>query len=253
MVENTDYTIFFDFIKNYSKGDFKEINNQDHFMIRLNSLLYSRRQYFYIADLIKFQILFASPQVLDMTGLEPEKFDPSYNLKYTHPLDIRRRSRIRAKVIEAGQELFINKSGYVIISSSFNTKKISGEYTNTLVQCYLFYSSSPVDTVYLLLISTSIDLFSKIIKRGHYHYYKGNDLSFFRYPDEELLLTGSNLSDRELEIIMYIHKGMETKEIGDILFLSPLTISTHRRNILKKTGKASIYEVIFDLESIGII
>jgi DNA-binding CsgD family transcriptional regulator len=253
MLDKTDYRIFFEFIKNYSANGFREIENYDHFMVRLNRVLDSSRQFFYIADLTKLQLIYTSPQVADIFGLEPEKFDLSYNFKYTHPFDIRRRSRVRAKVIETGQELFINKSGYVVISSTFTMKKFSGEYVHMLVQCYLFYSNLPLDTVYILLISTPIDKFSKILKRGHYHWYEGNDMNYFRYPDEELLLTGSNLTDRELEILMYIHKGMETKEIGDKLYLSPHTVSTHRRNILKKSGKSSIGEVIYELEGIGML
>ncbi len=103
------------------------------------------------------------------------------------------------------------------------------------------------------LVSTPIDWLSKIIKRGHYHWFAGNDLTYFRYPDEELLLTGTNLSNRELEVIKCIHKGMISKEISDKLFLSQHTINTHRRSILKKAGKSGIGEVIYDLEGIGMI
>jgi DNA-binding NarL/FixJ family response regulator len=223
-------------------------------MVRLNRMLSSRIQYFYIADLIKLQIFYTSPQVLDITGVEPEKFDFSYDFIYTHPVDIQRRSRARANIIETGHELFINKSGAVVISSNFRMRKISGEPVNVVSQCYLFYQSSPVETVYILQISTPVDdWLTNTIKRGNYHWYSGNDLTYFRYPDEELMCTGSNLSYREMEIIRCIHKGMETKGIGEKLFLSPHTISTHRRNILKKSGKTSIGEVIFELEGFGMI
>ena len=47
----------------------------------------------------------------------------------------------------------------------------------------------------------------------------------------------------------YDHEG----NTGDKLFLSRHTISTDRRNILKKSGKSSIGEVIYELESIGMI
>jgi DNA-binding NarL/FixJ family response regulator len=209
---------------------------------------------FYVADLIKLQILYTSPQVLDITGVEPEKFDLSYDYTFTHPVDIQRRSRARANIIETSQEIFINKSDAVVISSNFRIRKIGGEYVNVVTQCYLFYQEAPADTVYILQISTPIDdWLTNIIKRGNYHWYSGNVLTYFRYPDEELMFTGSNLSYREMEIIRYIHKGMETKEIGEKLFLSPYTISTHRRNILKKSGKASIGKVIFELEGFGII
>jgi DNA-binding CsgD family transcriptional regulator len=253
MIEETDYSIFFEFIKNYSGNGFTRINNSDHFMVRLNRLLNKRQQFFYIADLIDFKLIYCSPQVFDIFGIAPEKFDLSFIFRNTHPLEIRKRSRVRAKVIETGQELFINKTGYVLNSSTFTMKNVNGKYVPMLFQRYTFYSSSPIDTVYFLMITTPLDLFAKIFKKGHYHWYEGIDLKYFRYPDEDLLLAGSNLSERELEVIMYVHKGLESKEIGEKLFLSPYTISSHRRNILKKSGKSSIGELIYELEVIGMI
>jgi len=42
------------------------------------------------------------------------------------------------------------------------------------------------------------------------------------------------LTKREVEIIKLICREMTTKEIAAILFLSELTVNTHRRNILRK-------------------
>ncbi|MBN8693424.1 MAG: response regulator transcription factor [Bacteroidetes bacterium] len=44
------------------------------------------------------------------------------------------------------------------------------------------------------------------------------------------------LTKREKEILKYIAKGLTDKEIAEIVFLSPLTITTHRKNILSKLG-----------------
>ncbi len=53
-----------------------------------------------------------------------------------------------------------------------------------------------------------------------------------------------SLSKRELEILKLVIKGKTSEEIGDILFISPLTVSTHRRNILKKTKVKSNIELL---------
>lgn len=50
--------------------------------------------------------------------------------------------------------------------------------------------------------------------------------------DEENL--GSDLSDREKEIIVQVAKGLSNKEIADALFISVNTVMTHRRNISRK-------------------
>ena len=42
------------------------------------------------------------------------------------------------------------------------------------------------------------------------------------------------ISNREMEIIKKIAEGLSTYEISQALFISPLTVKTHRRNIIKK-------------------
>ncbi len=46
----------------------------------------------------------------------------------------------------------------------------------------------------------------------------------------------SELSERELEILLLICKGLSNQEIGDQLFISKRTVDKHRANILTKTN-----------------
>lgn len=52
------------------------------------------------------------------------------------------------------------------------------------------------------------------------------------------------LTTRELQIIRELVKGKSSTEIADELFLSPLTIETHRKNILRKLGLGSTVELV---------
>lgn len=52
------------------------------------------------------------------------------------------------------------------------------------------------------------------------------------------------LTKREVEIIRMICREMSTKEIATSLFLSELTINTHRRNILRKLDVRSVVGLI---------
>jgi DNA-binding NarL/FixJ family response regulator len=47
---------------------------------------------------------------------------------------------------------------------------------------------------------------------------------------------GSELSDREIEILLLICSGLSNQEIGDQLFISKRTVEKHRANILDKTN-----------------
>jgi DNA-binding NarL/FixJ family response regulator len=61
------------------------------------------------------------------------------------------------------------------------------------------------------------------------------------------------LSQREIEIIRLIANGLTTKEIADTLFRSFHTISTHRKNIMKKIGINSTSELIVYAMNTGLI
>lgn len=51
---------------------------------------------------------------------------------------------------------------------------------------------------------------------------------------EEKEEEAQELTPREREVIIGVVKGMTNKEIADELFISPNTVTTHRRNIVKK-------------------
>jgi len=55
---------------------------------------------------------------------------------------------------------------------------------------------------------------------------------------------GVSLSTREIEIVQLICKGLTNTEIADSLFLSVHTVSTHRKNILKKLNLNKASELV---------
>ncbi len=46
----------------------------------------------------------------------------------------------------------------------------------------------------------------------------------------------SSLSDREFEVFILLAEGKQPKEIADILFINPKTVSTYRKRIFEKMG-----------------
>lgn len=61
-----------------------------------------------------------------------------------------------------------------------------------------------------------------------------------------------HLSKRELEIIRYIRDGTTSKEIAEILSISPKTIEVHRHNILKKLGVKNSTELVHLINEHGL-
>jgi len=250
MKSEEDYTLFFKFIDTFSSCGFKGIDPDQPLMMEMEENLDKHNQFLYVADIIKMKILFTSQGCKKLIGIEPSDLTPYHFMEATHPDDLQRLNLGRTKIIKMAQNLFINGNGPNLVSTNFKIRTPSGNYSNFLIQGYLKYFPLPINTVFFLKIHTDID-WSRKIKLGH-HYYVGNDLSYFRYPDEEMLRMGNVFTRREFEIIGLIEGGYSTEQIADKLFLSPYTVNSHRRNILQKTKKANISELIYELKEQGL-
>lgn len=251
MPDNQKYTLFLKFVETYSPVGFKGINPDDPVLIELEEMMENNNQFFFVGDLIRMEILFTSKRSVQIIGVGPDEVSFYHFLEATHPDDINRHGLSRLQLFKMAHELFVSKKGNMLLSTNLKIRNPKGEYTNLLFQCYLFYCVIPHNTVFIIEILTDIDWFKKI--RHGYHYYIGNDLSYFKYPDEELLMKGNIFSDREFEIIKMIHMGFTNKQISEKLFLSMHTVITHRRNILEKTNKTHISDIIYDLEEHGLL
>lgn len=53
-----------------------------------------------------------------------------------------------------------------------------------------------------------------------------------------------HLSEREMEIFLMVANGKSSKEIAEALFLSPHTVNTHRKNILRKLSCKNAAELL---------
>lgn len=251
MSNNQDYSLFHKFIETYLPTSFIEINRDDSLITEMEKRMENNNQFFFVGDLIQMKILFTSKGSTNIIGIEPENITPYHFFEATHPDDIERHSIGRTQLFKMAQELFIAQNGSALVSSNFRILCKDGKYKCLLFQCYLSYSKTPKETVYVIQVHTNVDWCKKIKKENHY--YVGNDLSYFRYPDEKLLQIGSIFTKREFEIIKLIELGFSTEQLAEKLFVSSNTVNVHRGNILKKSGKTRFTELIYDLTKKGIL
>ena len=54
----------------------------------------------------------------------------------------------------------------------------------------------------------------------------------------------NKLSVREIEVLKLICKGLSTREISEMLFLSHKTVEVHRSNILRKSGQKNVAQLV---------
>ena len=249
--DSRGYDLFLKFIETYTPEGFDGIDPNDTLVKELERMMELNNQFIYVADAIQIKIHFTSKGSMALLGIPPAELSFYHFMEAIHPADIQRLNLGRSKIVRVAQDLYIAEKGYTIVSTNHKYRIPSGEYSDFLVQCYLFYTTIPYKTVFFLKIHTNIDWHKKI-KYG-YHYYIGTDLSYFKYPDDDMLMKGNIFSEREFEIIKLIESGLDSQEIADKLFLSIHTVTTHRRNILEKSGKPSVADLIYELKERGVL
>jgi len=74
-----------------------------------------------------------------------------------------------------------------------------------------------------------------------------------KYNSESTLIQSSALTSRQTEILKKITLGLDNNEIGSQLNLSPHTVQTHRKNMMKKLGVSSLSGLIIHAIKIGLV
>ena len=65
-----------------------------------------------------------------------------------------------------------------------------------------------------------------------------------KLADSILSTENTTLTNKELEIIRLIAAGNNTKKVAEMLYVSPITIMTHKRNIMRKLDLHSATELV---------
>lgn len=98
---------------------------------------------------------------------------------------------------------------------------------------------------YLLKDGDSDELITAITTVMENKKYLSKDINqdFLTLLKSGKVIEKAKLSSREKEVLQLIAEGKSSKEIGDILFLSPKTVDVHRNNIMKKIDLHTIPEL----------
>lgn len=61
------------------------------------------------------------------------------------------------------------------------------------------------------------------------------------------------LTPRELEILQFTAKGLEQKQIAEILGISYATVVSHKKKLFKKLGVHNVAEAIYEAFQMGLL
>lgn len=119
--------------------------------------------------------------------------------------------------------------GYYAINNFF--KNISQNYPN--IHCVALVTS--------YIDKNILRYFKEIIELSDNKQKVVNKLiNLLNNNDETTSQENIELSNREIDVLVSVAKGMTNKEISDYLNISVHTVITHRKNIVKKTGIKSV-------------
>jgi DNA-binding CsgD family transcriptional regulator len=250
-----NYQLFYRFAEQYLPDGFTGIDPAHPVVSMLDNQLEADNQSFYVADLLKVKILYCDKRLGPMIGLPFEvpasQVDPSSFILSTHPDDAPRHERAFTKLIALGFSMRSNPEKTLFYCVHFRMKDTRGVYNHLLFQGYLFRTPEEGNNVYVLMVISNIN--QLISKHPGIFYYMGTDRNFFRNMDEEMLKSKIHLSHREISILEQVSRGLTSEQIAKQMFLSTHTVSTHRRNVLKKNGANTTNELIFNLKEAGVL
>ena len=202
--------------------------------------------YFYIFNLSTVEVEFVSEQAESVLGYPLEEFSPQMFISKLHPEDADRFVHYEQASSEFFEKLEPTERLKYKMSYDFRVRCADNNYKWILQQVSIIQLSDSGAVVRTLGVHTDITP----LKAGN----RPSGLSLIgldgapSYPNL-VVAPGSGtsspslFSSREIEILKLILLGKKTAEIAEILFVSKHTISVHRKNMLRKSGCASFFEI----------
>lgn len=113
---------------------------------------------------------------------------------------------------------------------------------------------------YVLKTSPTSDLLAAVRSVHNGEYYLSSKVqaeiigSYLRRPSgEEVASTTARLTEREMQVLRMVVRGMTTKEVAKALYLSSRTIDKYRASLMQKLGLKSLNELIHYAISKGLV
>lgn len=211
----------------------------------INSIISTGPFYYYIVDFYDMSLSNVSQSIADIHGFDSEVVSFNDILSTIHPNDL----DFVAKAEKASFDFIYGTLGKdrvlnYKISYSFRARRKDGNYTILNHQALVLTIDELGRFGKSLNIHTCIDHLTRT-NTNQLSFIGLNGLpSYMNIPVNGLSSASVKYSKREIEIIKFIADGLDNNEIAASLFISPLTVKTHRNNILKKTDCKNTAELI---------
>lgn len=218
--------------------------------------------YYYILNFYDLQMEYVSPSVKKVLGIEPEEFTLEKYLETIHPDNLSQMHKREAKIAEFISTIDPKELPFYKFSYFVKLKLPNGKVKRILHQATTLSVSDAQKVGHVLGVHIDVShlkfvddqTFSVVGLRDDIpSHYKIDPEKDNLKPGQEIANLSDILSNREIEVIRYIAKGLNTEEIAAKLYLSKHTVRTHRKNILEKTACANTAELVSKSVMEGVI
>jgi len=207
-------------------------------------------QFVYIFDFPRGEVNYVSPGILKIFGYDPGEVNLQFLYENIHPVDRGGVAEATMDAIQGTIENRLTSPGRLKFSVNYRFRKKDGSY----LQVLRHQTVQMTDKQGNILRTTGI-----IVELGHLPDVFGVTGKMVDNESGKVIYSRSYsgqdglFSTREKEIILLLANGRKTDEIAEELFISPNTVSTHRKNMLKKFEVKNTAELILFSKKHGIL
>ncbi len=214
--------------------------------------------YYYIINFKTLQMEYVDDRIQKVLGVNPKDWNLEKGFELVHPEDLKQMHRKEAKAVDfilnhiPTEDILRYKVVYVL-----RLRHTDGSYKTILQQSKPLTISDDGKVQQVLGIHTDVTYLNmkvdhkiSFIGDGRPSYYSLSTDDDFK---PEKLDFHSIFTPREKEILANIAEGKTFSEIAGILNISPHTINTHKKNILKKSECHNTTELIAHCVREGVI
>jgi len=214
--------------------------------------------YYYVFNFETLTMEYVHHTIKDVLGVEPEEFTIDKLFSLYHPEDL---AKLHEKENAASEFLF-NKLDpkdlpfYKVVYVT-RCKDVYGNYKKILHQAKAINVTDDGKIQQVIGVHTDISYLSTLVDHKISFIGSNSRPSYFKLDPSNLVFEKrehkKQFTTQELRIIQLIAEGKGTDEIATNLNLSPHTIKSHRKNILKKTEANNTVQLIANCIRNGII
>lgn len=189
---------------------------------------------------------YASDSVQSVLGYPPNSFDANQFLALIHPEDLPFFVDFESRVVDFKMNLPADKIMKYKSQYGYRVKRADGAYIPILQQSVTIQCDEEGAVLRNLVIHTDITSLKPMPGNRSLSFIGlDGEPSYYNIGQEDNLIPEKPLlTKREQEILFLLSQNKTTVEIAQSLFISPATVSTHRKNMHHKTGTHNVLELV---------